>query len=134
MTTTVVPNLLSVPTDHTLDKLCATIAAHKKLPPDYHGYTSDGRRLFRGDILFALKDTHGFPLNMALDMIINQRDTPVDWPAFIEAARQGGWWDYQTYEVMQHALADGDVPVDTRYAIMQRFKQYVLRYPHPKMI
>ena len=96
--------------------------------------TIDGKPLFDGAELFALKDTHGFPLDFALDKIINQSGMAVDWPAFIEAARRNGWWDFQTLDVMQAGFLDAGLPRGMGVDIEIRFKRYVLRYPHPKMI
>lgn len=84
-------------------------------------------QIFPGALLFDLRSTHGLPLDFALDRIMNVEHMPVEWPGFIEAARANGWWDFQTFEVVQHALIDAQVPRDTTHAILQRFKLYVLK-------
>ena len=89
--------------------------------------------MFDGAVLFELKATHGFPLDFALDRIINQRGCAVDWVGFIEAARSNKWWDFQTYKVLQEGLLDAGLPRGMAREIELRFQRYVLKYPHPAM-
>lgn len=111
----------------------ADVAIAGGLPSGCVGFTEDFKPLFRGDVLFELKDTHGFPLDFALDRIMSTEKMAVDWVAFIEAARARGWWDFQTYDVISHALVDAQIPRPTSAAILDRFKRYALSNPHPKM-
>jgi hypothetical protein len=104
------------------------------LPDGCFGLTEDGKRMFRGDVLFELKATHGFPLDFALDRIINDECMAVDWPAFIDAARKNKWWDFQIYETLCHAMVDAMLPRDMQDAIRTRFQRYVLAYPHPELV
>ena len=97
------------------------------------GLTEDLKLMFPGDVLFELKATTGFPLDFALDKIINERGMAVDWPAFIEAARKNKRWDYQTYDDICHAMIDAMLPKEMQEAIKLRFQRYVLQYPHPDM-
>ncbi len=85
--------------------------------------------LFPGDTLFHIKDTHGLPLEMALDRIITDQGMAVDWVGFIQAARASGWYDFQTIKVISHALADADLPKDYREAVTQRCKLFILKEP-----
>lgn len=101
--------------------------------PIVYGITQGDTPLFRGDVLFHLKATHGFPLDFALDRLINERGIAVEWPGFIEAARDGGWWDFQTFEVIEHAMQDAGIEREYRAAVLERFKAYVLQRPHPRM-
>ena len=87
--------------------------------------------MFPGDFLFELKATHGFPLDFALDRILNQEKLVVEWVSFIEAARTNGWWDFKTYEVLVHALMDAEVDRDLAQGILDRFKIYVVKNRHP---
>lgn len=109
------------------------LSGRTTLPDGVVGVTEDMRQMFRGDILFDLKCTHGFPLDFALDRIINDEGMAVDWVAFIEAARKNNWWDYQTYEVICHAMEDASIPREMQAEILLRFKLYVMAKVHPKM-
>jgi alanyl-tRNA synthetase len=106
----------------------------KTMPDGVIGLTEDWKTMFRGDVLFDMKATHGFPLDFALDRIINEHDMAVDWVAFIEAARRNGWWDFQIYDLVSHAMQDASIPKKTQDAICSRIKLYVLSYPHPRML
>lgn len=125
------------PAAHQLAKNAAdffrSLACHTTLPEGVYGLTVDNKIMFRGDVLFELKTTHGFPLDFALDRIINESGGAIDWVAFIEAARRGGWWDYQTFEATSHAMVDAMLPLNMQASILQRFKLYVLANPHPRM-
>lgn len=133
---TVFPSMLLVPA-HMLAKgvqpFLRGLSGKEVLPEGVFGITCDGKAMFRGDVLFELKTTHGFPLDFALDRIINDAGMAVDWVAFIEAARRNKWWDFQTYEVMTHAMEDAQIPAATAAAIRQRFQRYVLANQHPAM-
>lgn len=85
--------------------------------------------VFPGDQLFALKATHGFPLEMALSRIMVEERYPVSWGSFIEAARTNGWWDFQTYECIETALQDAEIPKETQEAILLRCRYYMLLRP-----
>lgn len=111
----------------------SSLASRETLPDGVVGLTDGGTAIFRGDVLFEMKATHGFPLDFALDRIINEKGFVVDWVAFIEAARRNKWWDFQTYEVICHAMEDAMLPKDMQAAIRERFQLYVLAYPHPMM-
>lgn len=89
--------------------------------------------LFPGARLFAMKDSRGFPLEFALDRIINDEGMVVEWPGFIDAARAAGWWDFQTIEVMTHALQDAGVDRAMADGIVQRAQLYMLSVAHPAM-
>ena len=103
------------------------------LPEGVIGLTDDMKVMFRGDVLFELKSTHGLPIEMVLDRIINECGMAVDWVAFIEAARRNGWWDFQTYDVIRYGMEDAGLPREMQSAIIERFQLYVLAYPHPMM-
>lgn len=109
------------------------LSGRTTLPDGVVGLTEDMKQMFRGDVLFDLKCTHGFPLDFALDRIINDEGMAVDWVAFIEAARKNNWWDYQTYEVICHAMEDASISREMQAEILLRFKLYVMANEHPKM-
>ena len=94
---------------------------------------ANGSPLFPGDVLFKLKDAHGLPLDFALDSIINERGMAVSWADFIEEARRCGWWDFQSYEAIAHAMTDAPLPKDAQEAIKRRLQLYILAHPHPAM-
>lgn len=134
--TTIFPALMAVPAHRLkngLEGFLTGLAKSKVLPQDVIGLTEDGNAIFNGDVLFELKATHGLPLDMALDHIINEKGMAVDWCAFFAAARRNGWWDFQIHEVICHAMEDAELPREMRAAISLGFKAYVLKYPHPKM-
>ena len=87
-----------------------------------------GNRLFPGHTLFNLKTTHGLPLDFALDQI-QDKGLTVDWVGFIEEARKNKWWDFQTYEVITHALEDAMFPKPYIEGVKARFQAYVLANP-----
>lgn len=95
--------------------------------------TEDGKRIFPGDDLFKLKATHGLPLDFALDKIINEFGMAVSWVEFIEEARRCGWWDFQTFDEIDHSMADAMIPREMQTAIKQRFRMYVVTNKHPSM-
>lgn len=105
-----------------------------ELPDGAVGLTSDDKVMFRGNVLFNLKATHGFPLNFALDSIINLHGLAVDWVSYIETARDNRRWDYQTYEDICHAMVDAELPRDMQAEIKKRFQIYVVRNPHPRLV
>lgn len=86
-----------------------------------------------GKWVFNLKATHGLPLEFALDHIINENGFAIDWVGFINEARRNGWWDFQTVDVITHAMQDAMLPRDMQAGILDRFKLYVLANPHPSI-
>jgi len=62
-----------------------------------------------GSFLFKLKDTHGLPLDMALDRVI-ELGHEIYWPSFFAQARKQGWWDYQIDDAIRYGLQDAFIP------------------------
>ena len=93
--------------------------------------TEDNRNVFPGFRLFLLKDSHGLPLESAIDKVMNEAGLPIDWTSFIVAARSSGWWDYQIIEAVENGLKDADVQKDLIDPILLRIKCYMQRNPHP---
>jgi alanyl-tRNA synthetase len=89
-------------------------------------------RTFPGATLFELKATHGFPIEFALDRIIDAGFRSVDWPGFIEAARSNEWWDFQTMRVLEEALRDSMLTQSVKRAISDGCKNYILAHRHPR--
>lgn len=90
--------------------------------------------IFNGQLLFDLKSTYGLPLDMALDRIINDCHHDIDWPAFIEGARDNGWWDFQTFDLLNYSFEDACLPMKIKNDIIFLFKSYVIDHPHPLSI
>lgn len=90
--------------------------------------------MFQGKELFKLKATHGMPLDVAIDMIVNERGLTIEWPSFIEEARENGWYDFQTAEALRHGLEDSGVSKDYAKGVMDRFMVYVVKNPHPCLL
>lgn len=82
--------------------------------------------MFPGRAAFRLKDEKGVPLSMIIDLC-----EVIEWPSFIEAARDAGWYDFQTLAQIKAALFDADIDEVVQKEIVQRFKLYVLANPHP---
>lgn len=85
-------------------------------------------KVYDGARLFELKATHGLPLEIAVDRIVNQEGLPINWGAFIERARSQGWYDFQTLDVAEHALTDADVSRDYRDAVILQMKLYIMNH------
>ena len=81
--------------------------------------------VLNGAFLFDIKDTHGLPIDMTLDICISKGIKVINWPQFIERARECGWWDFQTYAELQAMLLD----IPSKQAILNGFKNYVLANP-----
>jgi len=87
--------------------------------------------MFSGRTLFKIKDEHGLPLDFALAQIIDAGQT-VDWPEFIEHARECKWWDFQIINVLEHVLVDAGGK-DYADNVLMRTKLYMMANPHPAM-
>ena len=55
--------------------------------------------------LFWMFNTYGLPLSVCLDAM-NQKNTAVCWPSFIEDARAAGWSDDAIISRMEEAIVD----------------------------
>jgi len=84
---------------------------------------------FCGRTLFQLKATHGLPLDVPVDRIINTEKWCIGWDDFILEAREQGWYDFQTIDVAEQALTDADVDRAYRDEVIKRMKLYVVKYP-----
>lgn len=93
------------------------------------GVGTHNRNIFPGARLFQLKATYGIPLEISLENL-TRRSMVVDWQGFIKEARLAGWYDFQTMEVVQNALADV-FDRDVQQAILQRMKKFILANPMP---
>lgn len=89
--------------------------------------------LFPGDKAFEMKATHGVPLDIVFDQIINVNGLILDWSAFIGAARRNGWWDYQTIEAVETGLTDAGIAPNTIKEIVTRMRLYMMTFRHPAM-
>lgn len=86
--------------------------------------------LMPGAEVFRMKDRHGIPLSMTVNLCI-LRNVTIEWPSFIEEARASGWYDFRTLAQIKSALIDADVGDEYASAVIQRFKLYVLQNPYP---
>jgi alanyl-tRNA synthetase len=89
------------------------------------------KKAFSGKLVFELKTVHGFPLDFAVDKIVNDRGFSIDWPEFVDTARANLWWDFQTFKVIQEALKEAQVPPETIAGITHGLRLYILNNPHP---
>ena len=81
--------------------------------------------MFDGKFLFNLKATYGFPLDFALEKILDRM--PIDWPGFVDEARRNKRYDYQTLEDITHLMQDADLPKGYQHAVIAGFKNYVVK-------
>jgi hypothetical protein len=84
---------------------------------------------FPGGMLFKLKVEQGFPLELALDRIAARGIRCVDWIDLIETARADGWLDFQTFDMLRHAIGESMFPKHGKEAVLDGFKAYVLANP-----
>jgi alanyl-tRNA synthetase len=84
--------------------------------------------IFPGARLFQIKATHGVPLDISLDLLFHRCQLRVDWQGFVDEARRNHWWDFQTLEVIQNALAEV-LDHAEQQAIVLRLKRYMLENP-----
>ena len=85
-----------------------------------------------GKVVFDLKNELGFPCDFSFAYIA-EKGVPFDWIAFIERARECGWWDFQLYREIKHSLIDAEIRPSIREAVLDAFKRYVVANPHPRM-
>lgn len=85
--------------------------------------------VYPGNKLFQLKATHGLPLDITVDRIINTEGLSIEWPSFVEEARRNERWDFQTVEDIEVALTDADVDRKTQAQIIKRVKNYMQQNP-----
>lgn len=85
---------------------------------------------YPGAEVFDLKDTHGLPLSVTFAEC-EKAGAMIDWVGLIEAARQHGWWDFQTYDAITEAFTDSGAWPDKRAEILRRIKVYMVEFPHP---
>jgi hypothetical protein len=78
-----------------------------------------------GSLLFTMKTTHGLPLEFSLTRLFDDLKT-IDWRSFIDAARENGWYDFQTYRVFCEGLIDADVPASLRAAFISDVQRYIM--------
>ena len=100
-----------------------------KLEKEIINITESGNKVFPGNVLFNFKATNGFPLDLAIHRIIAEAGLAIGWVDFIEAARSNKWYDFQTYEVITHALEDAMLPKPYIEGVKTRFQAYVLANP-----
>lgn len=100
-----------------------------KLEKEIINITESGNKVFPGNVLFNFKATNGFPLDFAIHRIIVEVGLAIGWVDFIEAARSNKWYDFQTYEVVSHALEDAMLPKDYIEEVKKRFKLYISKNP-----
>jgi alanyl-tRNA synthetase len=109
------------------------LASSPELPEGCYITSEDGIPFVEGRFLFKLKDTHGFPLEMAIDITLG-RGLLIRWISFIECARDNLWWDFQTIQVVEHALQDAGCDRTYVSNVIDRFKIYSYTIPHPELI
>ena len=85
--------------------------------------------MFSGKTAFELKATHGLPLDVVVDRVIVQNQTPINWPEFISTARKNLRWDFQTISDIENALIDADVDRNVAAEIVSRCKLWVMQNP-----
>lgn len=84
--------------------------------------------LFPGSELFELRATHGLPLYLAIQGVYD-KGLIIEWPSYVEKARENGWWDFKTYEDLQYALPEALVPKEDAEEILYRMRLWILANP-----
>ena len=130
--TTCIPDRAIVRARSSKEAIELFIRSIKQRDPRIIFLTGDGKPMIDGELLFRLKDSYGLPLDISLDQILT-KGFAVEWIRFIEAAREHGWWDFQTYALL--TAARDDLPEHRRLLdeIIQRFKVYVMANTHPRL-
>lgn len=85
--------------------------------------------MFPGSQLFRLKDTHGLPFEMALQLVVD-RGLTVEWCSLVDEARSQKWWDFQTYDLVKQALADIGMSRPEQHQILIRLQAYIMETLH----
>jgi alanyl-tRNA synthetase len=62
-------------------------------------------KFFDGEKLFMLYDTHGLPLEISIEKIL-EADVLIRWPEFILAACRAGWSNKKIKNTIFYALDD----------------------------
>lgn len=78
-----------------------------------------------GALLFDLKAAHGLPIDFAIDRLIERR-IGVEWPSYIERARECGRYDFQTYDDLAYGLEDSSVSRATVAQILRAARHFIL--------
>lgn len=84
--------------------------------------------IFCGKKLFELKATHGMPLDVAIQEIVDS-GARISWGAFVDQARINNWWDFQILELVETSLGMTILDRDYRTEIVQRMKLYMMTKP-----
>ena len=58
-----------------------------------------------GEFLFKLSDTHGFPIEIATEAIL-ERGMTINWLEYIKAAKAAGWKNRKIKEKIKSAMQD----------------------------
>lgn len=61
--------------------------------------------IFEGHIMFDLIDTHGLPMEIAIDRIYED-DVRIDWVGFIQKGWERGWYSYQIFDKIKFGLSE----------------------------
>jgi len=91
------------------------------------GFTTDHKFVVDGAFIFQLKATHGFPLSVSLDVMINQRGMVISWVDFIDEARKNKMWDFQIIDEIEYSLIDAEIPKTMQKEILDRCKLYIMK-------
>ena len=91
----------------------------------YAGVTLDNKPCVKGEFVFDLKASHGFPLDFALAIIIDQKGYMVSWPGFVQEALKNNWYGYQIYEAIEHALVEAQINKALTQNILSGLREYM---------
>lgn len=85
--------------------------------------------VYPGANLFRMKATHGLPLDVAIDYLMNERLLSIDWVGFMEEARRNGWYDFQSIAAISDAFVDVSADWEVLDEIITRIKMWVVENP-----
>lgn len=80
--------------------------------------------IFSGKKLFELKATHGMPLDVAIQEIVDS-GARISWAEFVDQGRANKWWDFQILELVETALGMTILDRDYRAEVVSRMKLYM---------
>lgn len=91
------------------------------------GYTEDNRPVFCGKKVFQARDTHGLPLDVVIDELINKKKMAIDWVGYVEESIKSDWTWKKTISDLEYALLDARI--DKYYAdqILLRIKLHITK-------
>lgn len=81
--------------------------------------------IFSGKTTFILKDTHGLPLYIIFDEVINKHKKMINWLEFCLEAARHGWENEKIFKEIKYSLNEARVTKQLSNGIMNKLKLYL---------